>query len=248
MKLAVNSKKIVPCALNIGLAMAKHDIIVWVGAHALYSDNYLTRSVQVLLEKNCASVGGVLRAIGTKPLSKAIAAATNSKFGIGNAKYRHATEQQSVDTVFGGCWKRRTIDGIGGFDEKWIRNQDFELNCRLREMGGEIILDPSIRCEYFCRENLTGLASQYFQYGFWRFKTVVRHRASFSARLAAPLMLIIGLTMSAFIAPICIICAAVVPTIYLTSILAVGLLISIVQREIDYLVHLPIVFATLHIS
>ncbi len=247
-KLLTNPKKIVPAALNIGVRAASHEIIVWVGAHALYSRNYLSRSTEVLLKMECASVGGVLRAVGKSYWGKLIAVATNSKFGIGSAGYRHASELQSVDTVFGGCWRKSTVNKLGGFDENWTRNQDYEFNLRLRQEIGEIILDPAIRCSYFCRESLRGLASQYFQYGYWRFKTTIKHPEAFTLRLAAPVSLTVGLVISGFAAPFYPGYALVLPSLYGATLLGVSAVKSISIRRPGAIINLAAIFATLHLA
>lgn len=247
-KLLNNSKKVVPAAMNIGLNEAVNDIVIWVGAHAIYQHDYLVNSVNVLLEENCASVGGVIEPVGKTLTGQAIALATTHKFGTGNAKYRYAQTRLSVDTVFGGCWKKDNILKIGGFNESWVRNQDYELNCRLREEIGEIILDPRIRCQYYCRENIQSLARQYFNYGYWRFRTFLKHPRSFKFRQAAPLLLMIGLIVSLLISLFNLMLGLALPITYIGVSLTISLLIALKNRNISYIYLLPIIFATLHFS
>ncbi|MEM7359271.1 MAG: glycosyltransferase family 2 protein [Pseudomonadota bacterium] len=243
-----NEKKIVPVAMNLGIAAASHDIIIWVGAHATYEPDYLGNSVRILLEGNCASVGGVIKPVGNTLVGQAIAVATSSKFGIGNAKYRYANRRQTVDTVFGGCFLKQSVEQIGGFDESWIRNQDYEFNWRLRHQVGDIVLDPSIQCRYFCRESISGLARQYYQYGYWRFRTLRKHPSSFTFRQAAPVMLLAGLVSSAIMFAIHPVFAIVIPASYLALSLLVSLVLSYSSRRPSFLILLPIIFATLHLS
>ena len=247
-RLLHNPKKIVPSALNLGIAAANHDLVIWLGAHAIYDKHYLSRSVNVLLEENCASAGGVISPIGKTTVGKAIAAATSTKFGVGNAKYRSAKTRQSVDTVFGGCWRKADILKIGGFDENWVRNQDYELNCRLREQVGEIILDPEIRFQYFCRESIPALAKQYFNYGYWRFNTFLKHPASFTVRQAAPLALLLGLLASVGLAIVGSSFAVIIPAFYLSTSMVISILLTIRDAKPIYLILVPLIFATLHFA
>lgn len=243
-----NEKKIVPAAMNIGLHKANNEVVIWLGAHAKYDPNYIVNSIKVLQEEKCASVGGVITPIGKTKMGKAIAVATTSKFGIGNAKYRFATKRQSVDTVFGGCWNKSDALKIGGFNELWTRNQDYEFNCRLRENVGDIILDPGIRCDYFCRESIASLAKQYFQYGFWRFNTFKKHKSSFTIRLAAPVMLLLGLLISAVLIAFNSRLGFVTPIIYFVLTMLFSVYLSFKFKEPSYIISLPIIFATLHLS
>lgn len=247
-KVLHNSKKTVPTAMNLGIQNASHDHIVWLGAHALYDRDYLLNSISILLDEKCASVGGVITPIGKTWMGRAIAAATSSKFGIGNARYRHAKKREFVDTVFGGCWRKADIVNIGGFNEKWVRNQDYELNVRLRKNVGQIILDPCIHCQYFCRESLITLAKQYFQYGFWRFQTSIKHPKTFTIRQAAPILLFCGLILSLCIAPFTLLTALILPTIYISATILASVAISLHRKRISLLPALPIVLATLHLS
>lgn len=247
-KLVDNPKKIVPAALNIGIKKASHEIIIWLGAHAVYDSEYLLRSVETLLEENCASVGGVITPKGKSYIGRAIALATTSKFGIGNAKYRHANQRQEVDTVFGGCWKKDSITRIGGFNESWVRNQDYEVNYRLRKEIGPIILEPSIRCIYYCRESIKKLAKQYYQYGFWRFNTIKKHPKSFTIRQAAPVMLFAGIVISIALALYNSNLALIIPTIYLSLAIVFAINIGIKNKWPNLLLLLPIIFSTLHLS
>lgn len=248
LKLISNPKKIVPCAMNLGIAAAANEVVIWVGAHAVYDHSYLTKSVEILLSKKCASVGGVLTPVGLTRVGKAIAVATSNRFGVGNARYRTAKKTQQVDTVFGGCWKKANIVKIGGFNEAWVRNQDVELNTRLREKIGPIIVDPRIKCTYYCRESISALMKQYFSYGYWRFHTVLKHPSTFTLRLAAPLLLLIGLTLSLFWAFFDIGLALCIPTLYLILLLVVSVSTAIVHKTVHLAFLLPAIFAVLHLS
>lgn len=242
-----NPKKITPAAVNIGITNAQHNIVIWVGAHAIYDNDYLVSLVKTLIEKDYASVGGLLSPVGKTKTGEAIAVATTHKFGIGNAKYRYATTRQSVDTVFGGCWKKENITKIGGFNERWVRNQDYEFNCRLREHIGEIILEPKAKCYYFCRETITQLAKQYYQYGFWRHQTYLKHPNSFGLRQAMPVLLLLGLVCSAILAILDNKLSLLLPLVYLLSSLIVSLILSLKHKHFSYLILLPLIFATLHL-
>lgn len=66
--------------------------------------------------------------------------------GVGNATYRLTTEDGYVDTVPFGCFKRELFERIGGFDERMTRNQDNELNFRIRKNGGKIYSTTTSAC------------------------------------------------------------------------------------------------------
>jgi len=248
LKLLDNPRKIVPAALNIGVSNAKHDVLVWLGAHAIYDTDYIKNSVETLINTGAAAVGGVLTAKGRGPFGKALAFATSTKFGIGNAKYRYATKMQSVDTVFGGCWKKETVLKAGGFNEQWVRNQDFEFNQRVRDKVGEIILNPSIRVSYFVRETPRRLAKQYFEYGFWRYKTYQEHPASLGVRQVIPLCLVVSFVLSILVLPVNTTLAVIAPVFYASVVVLVSAFEVIRHQKMKHFLRLLVIYPVLHIS
>lgn len=247
-KLLHNPNKIVPSALNIGIKAASYDNIVWVGAHAIYHKDYLRNMMACFQSNKVASVGGVIVPKGKSRFGRAVALATSSKFGVGNAKYRYAISAQYVDTVFGGCWLKSSIEKIGGFNEEWVRNQDYELNTRLRKMVGPILLDPSIRCYYFCRESIQGLVKQYFQYGFWRFKTLLKHPSTLNKRILAPIGLLCSVLCSFFVMPFNSLLALVVPVVYVFLNIMISALTVIRTRQYWAFFLLIIIYPCIHFS
>ena len=205
-KVLHNPKKIVSAALNLGVSRAKHDYIVWCGSHAVYAQGYVENSLRVHTQRHCGSSGGVITPKANTRFGKLIAACTTSAYSGGGAPYRHSTTMVEAQSVFGGCFTKEAFIRVGGLDDSWIRNQDLEFNSRVRKMIGPIIIDPSIKCEYYCRESLLDLSKQYFQYGYWRLKTTIRHPETFSIKLIAPILLVLTLlltvVMTAFAGPV----------------------------------------------
>ena len=85
---------------------------------------------------------------------------------------------------------------MGWFDERLIRNQDYELNIRLRRDGATIWFDPNLWVDYQPRSSLSQLARQYFQYGWWKAKVVSLHPSSLRLRQSAPVLVTVVLLCS----------------------------------------------------
>ena len=248
-KLLRNINKTVPAAMNLGLKEASNPILVWCGSHAKYNKDYLKHSVNTLLsEPYCASAGGVITPIAKTRMGKSIAIATSHKFGIGNAQYRYATESAVVDTVFGGCFYKASADAIGGFNEEWTRNQDYEFNYRLRSEVGNIILNPNIRCQYYCRESIPKLVKQYYSYGYWRFRTLLEHPKSLTLRQTAPILLVTGLILSTIAILSGFLVGLLIPLIYVTATIIISLMVSFTHKNSRLMATLPIIFASIHLS
>lgn len=199
--------------LNIALRKSHNEIIVRVDGHANIPKNYLTLAVEILKNTGAVNVGGVMAAVGVTPFEKAVAGAMRSPLGVGTSRFHTGGEAGEVDTVYLGAFLRSALVEIGGFDERFIRAQDWELNHRLREKGGVIYFDPRLEVTYRPRPNIKKLAKQYFEYGRWRRVVSRRHKGTVNYRYLAPPFTVFGvcasLLLGTFISPILFIPAAV---------------------------------------
>jgi len=142
-------------------------------------------------------VGGVLVNEGNSATGRAVAAATSSAIGVGSARFRTGRgDESTVDTVAFGVYRREVFERIGLFDEELIRNQDDELNMRLVQSGGRILLVPHLRIRYFVRDSLRMLGRQYYQYGYWKWRVVRKHGRFASSRQLVPSLFVIAFLLA----------------------------------------------------
>jgi len=180
--------------LNLALAASRFPIIVRVDGHSEIPKNYVSTAVDVLNKTGAVNVGGMMAAQGRGLFERAVAAAMRSSLGVGPAKFHTGGNAGEVDTVYLGSFKREALIAIGGFDEKFTRAQDWELNYRLRANGGKIYFDPRMAVTYRPRRSLTALAKQYFEYGRWRRAVSRTHVDTLNLRyLTPPFTLIVSL-------------------------------------------------------
>lgn len=183
-----------PAGLNLGIEAARHDIIVRVDGHGELSRDYIATAVRLLGETGAANVGGLMDAQGTSPLSEAVAAAYNSKLGLGGGGFHLAeTPAGPADTVFLGVFRRESLRSIGGFDESLHRAQDWELNYRLRKAGHLVWFTPELRVVYRPRDSFRALARQFYTTGQWRRLVIERHPDTLSLRYLAPPTAVAGM-------------------------------------------------------
>jgi succinoglycan biosynthesis protein ExoA len=242
-----NCKRIQSAAMNIGIRNSRGEIIIRMDAHTLYAPDYIHRCVELLETTEAANVGGPQRAVGTNYISNAIAIAITVPFGIGNAYFRYAEREMWVDTVYLGAWRKSTLEALGGFNEEWVVNEDYELNYRLRKAGGRILLSPKIKCWYYVRPSLKALARQYLRYGFWRAKTLVTYPDSLRWRHLAPPALVISFLLSLGMLPAKWILGITAPALYLAANLLASTWTAS-RKGWKYLPLLPFVFAIIHLS
>jgi succinoglycan biosynthesis protein ExoA len=184
-----------PTGLNAALASAGGEIVVRFDAHAEMPPGYVRACVRALVEeRGAAAVGGWRETSADGAWGRATAAALSSRFGVGNPRLwrrpQDGCPRVDVDTVALGCWWADDLREVGGWDLRFRRNQDFELNYRLRRRGGRIVFDPAIWSIYHPRESLGALARQYWDYG--RYKALLLKRAprSLRPRQLAPVVLL----------------------------------------------------------
>ncbi|MEM7288570.1 MAG: glycosyltransferase family 2 protein [Actinomycetota bacterium] len=181
--------------LNAALRAIDADVVVRVDAHCELPPGYVARAVETLGRTGAANVGGIQRAEGSTPYQRAVARAMTSRFGVGDSQFHFGGDEGPTDTVYLGVFDAAALRAAGGFDESLVRNQDYELNWRLRQAGHQVWFDPELAVRYRPRSTIGGLARQYFQYGQWKREVLRRHPRSAKPRqLVAPLTLVGVLT------------------------------------------------------
>ena len=254
-----NPGREIACGLNAALRAARHPVIARCDARALLPEGYLTRAVATLLRTAAANVGGRQNPVGFSFFERAVALATSTPLGAGGARHRIGGAEGPVDTVFLGVFRREALDAAGAFDESLLRNEDYELNWRLRAGGGTVWFDPALVVDYRPRGSLRALARQYFDYGRWKRVVLGRHPRSLRLRQAAAPLLLAALAASAALAvagglaggagpgTLLMGAAAVCPAGY--GLLLIGASAAIgLRRRCAAAVLLPVVAATIHLA
>jgi succinoglycan biosynthesis protein ExoA len=244
-----------PLALNRAIEAASGDVIIRMDGHSRPDRDYVERCMQVLNSDGAGVVGGIWRIAPGAPTraAAAIALAAALPFGAGDALYRtgqHLASARDVDTVPFGCFRRSLWQTLGGFDEHFLGNQDYEFNYRARLAGYRVILAPDIRATYVARSTLWLLARQYFRYGWWKAETLKRHPRSLRWRQAVPAAFVgalVLLSMLAVVVPKAMLALAVLVLLYAAA--AAGASIHAASRAHTpvLLPYLPAVFATIHV-
>ena len=186
--------------LNAAINKSKNPVIVRVDAHAELQRNYISLAIDVMKSSGAVNVGGIMGAEGNTFFEKTVAAAMRSSLGVGASRFHTGGEAGYVDTVYLGTFLRSAVIAIGGFDERFIRAQDWELNYRLRQAGGKIFFDPRLHVTYRPRSSVKALAKQYFEYGRWRRVVSRRHQGTINYRYLAPPFALIGTALSIVLA------------------------------------------------
>ncbi|HUG08097.1 MAG TPA: glycosyltransferase family 2 protein [Acidimicrobiia bacterium] len=240
-----NPSRHTPVGLNLAARASTGAILVRIDAHSVIPSDYIRRMVDSLMRTNADNVGGRQVPVGTTLMEEAIAAAMTSRLGAGDARYRIGGEPGPTDTVYLGAFRRSVFDRLGGFDERFLRNQDYEFNHRIRASGGVVWFDPEIAVNYRPRSSLPALASQYFQYGRWKRFFARSHDWSLRPRQWAPPLLVVALVGSV-IGSIWWKWLLVVPVLYLLELIAIG--VASLPRVGAPALLMPVALVVMHIS
>lgn len=245
-KVVPNPSGRTPSGLNAAIAASSHDIVARIDGHAMMPADYLRVAVETLEETGADNVGGIMAAEGETPWEKAVAAAMTSKVGVGNARFHTGGAGGPADTVYLGVFRRSALERVQGYDEAFLRAQDWEMNHRIRMTGGTVWFQPRMRVSYRPRPNVRALARQYFHYGRWRRVVARQHRGTLNLRYLAPPValagIVLGLVVGFFFWP-----AWLVPGGYLAAILVASVPLGSGLPAASRLA-VPVALATMHMA
>ncbi len=231
--------------LNLAIATARYSIIVRVDGHSQIPHDYCETAFQILNETGAVNVGGIMAAEGVSLFERAVARAMRSPLGVGAARFHTGGGAGESDTVYLGCFRKEALLAVGGFDERFTRAQDWELNFRLRQSGGVVYFDPRLTVTYRPRSTIKALAKQYFEYGRWRRVVSRRHQGSINYRYLAPPFTVVATSLSliagGLFGPLFFIPALVYSVFILGSSIIIG-------KSLGEILCLPTILLTMHIS
>jgi glycosyltransferase involved in cell wall biosynthesis len=196
-RLLDNSSQTTPFGMNLGIRAASGNIIIIAGAHTIYPADFVENCVVWLDKSGADVVGGPVETVvdGDHFGARLVVAILSSPFGVGNSKFRTSHKEGFVDTVPFGAFRREIFDRVGIYNEKLVRNQDNELNARIRRAGGRIYLTPALTTQYHPVSNFVGLLKYAFKTSQWHFFTLHENRASMSVRHLVPAVFLLLLLL-----------------------------------------------------
>lgn len=231
--------------LNAALNASRGSIVVRVDGHAQIPQNYISLAVEILDATGAVNVGGLMAAEGVTTFEKSVAGAMRSPLGVGASRFHTGGEAGEVDTVYLGVFKKEALQAIGGFDERFTRAQDWELNFRLRSNGGKVYFDPRLHVTYRPRSTVAALAKQYFEYGRWRRVVSRRHKGTINYRYLAPPVALAGFLASIVLGGLLHSIFFIPAAIYLLFVAGASIAIA---RSVAQYIYLLAIIPTMHFA
>jgi succinoglycan biosynthesis protein ExoA len=195
-----NPKGLTTSGLNLALARSASDVIIRVDAHSELAEGYILRGVEILQESGSVLVGGVMSAVGKTALQKAVAFGYGSRFGLGGGSYHVGGKAGEAESAYLGIFDTKALKAVGGYDEKIIRGEDWDLAQRLKVAGGKVWFSPELVVKYWPRSNIKALAWQFYSTGVWRGELTRRAPGKASLRYFLPplaLLILVALVVLA---------------------------------------------------
>jgi glycosyltransferase involved in cell wall biosynthesis len=190
-----NPAGIVPCAMNIGIRRAKGEVIIRADGHSIYPADYVENCVRYLEQTGADNVGGPWLTVPANESfgARLVAAILTSPFGVGNSQFRINPADGFVDTVPFGAFRRNLFDRAGMYNEKLVRNQDNELNARIREAGGKIYQAAALTTKYHPVAGFWKLLTLTFRTSQWHLLTMRENSHAMSSRHLIPAFFVIAI-------------------------------------------------------
>jgi succinoglycan biosynthesis protein ExoA len=196
-----NPGRTTPRALNLGLLVSAGDYVCIFGAHAKYPPDYIRICMDELKSKYAAGCSGrlITASAGTHLSARLAAWCIAHRFTSSRNSVR-THPGGYVDTIPFPVMDKQSLLEAGGYDERLDRNQDNDMNQRLRACGHKLYLTPRTQATYYARPGVKSLLDYAYNTGWWNGTTARLSFSAMSLRHFVPFAFILVLLVLACIA------------------------------------------------
>src|SRR5262249_31046656 len=226
--------------------------ILKMDAHSTYPAEYLSRCVRYQDKYRAENAGGVWKMVpgADTAMARAIVLGLGHRFGSGNANVKIGVDKPTrSDTTAFGCFRKDLFERIGMYDENLLSSSDLDLNQRIQAAGGGILIVPDVVINYLSDANLRALRRHVFADGVWVSYVMKFGKKAWSWRHWVPAAFVLSLLTSFALGIIkreFLWLGIGVAAVYLAASLVVSLPIAVGERDLRYIILLPMVFAVRH--
>jgi glycosyltransferase involved in cell wall biosynthesis len=207
-KLLRNPSRHTPAALNIGLREAAAEYVCIMGAHAAYDRDYIAVCLHELLTRGAVGCSGKVVTAPANSCLQARLVAWVSRHPFASSPRSVRTQPEGyADTVPFPVMRKEALLAIGGYNEKLLRNQDNDMNQRLRAHGHRLYVTGKTTCRYYSRPDIKSFLKYAFFNGLGNALSLRESPASMGLRHLAPLgfvvllLVLLALALGSFAVP-----------------------------------------------
>lgn len=195
-----NPDRIQASAVNLAALEARRKggvrYLIRADAHARYPSGWISRLIAAAEEEGADSVVVPMRTCGGGAMRDASADLFNSWLGNGGSAHRAGKTRGFVEHGHHALFRLDAFLQAGGYDPRFLANEDAELDVRLGDLGRRIFLENRAAIDYFPRASLSGVFRQFRRNGRYRMCTSFKHRRRPGLRQLAPMLLTAGVALS----------------------------------------------------
>jgi glycosyltransferase involved in cell wall biosynthesis len=196
-RLVVNENRKTPYALNLGLQEAMGGYMCILGAHCIYDEDYIHICLTELLAHQAEGCSGkvITEMENLGPEAELVSWVMSHPFGVSSSSFRTQPEG-FVDTIPYPVFKKKTLLDLGGYDVNLTRNQDNDMNYRLRKAGYKLYCTWKTKCKYFARTSIRSLLEYGYNNGVWCSANFRKDPKSLGLRHYVPLLFLLSIFLS----------------------------------------------------
>lgn len=191
-----NPRRRIPISLNVGIRhLDIEDLVVRLDAHTTYGPTYISDIVAAFAAggPDLGCVGGAqVPDPGGAFQTRVSGVLLTHPLGVARLGVLKIAKAQFSDSIYLGAWRPGLVQRLGGFEERWIANEDSEFASRLRAGGWRMLLIP-VENRYRVTRGIWSTIQQWAGYGFWRAQTIRRYPAEWRWRHAVVVLGLISL-------------------------------------------------------
>jgi succinoglycan biosynthesis protein ExoA len=194
LKLFDNPGRSTPAAFNTGVRNARGEYICILGAHALYPPEYISVCVAEMRRWGAVACSGKILTVPANSSWQAQVCAWAMAHPFCSSGSSVRTQRVGfADTIPFPVIRRNAVLEVGGYDETLLRNQDNDMNQKLRAGGNKLFLTDKVQCRYYARSSVTELWRWGFGSGRWNAISLKRNPISLRPRHLVPLIFVSSL-------------------------------------------------------
>lgn len=150
-----------PRATNIGIQLARYDIIVSLDADAILAEDWLSKIMPAFKEQNVAAVAGFSLTGNTSIVGKLMG--WDVELRLGRIR-KYSDHLYTMNTAY----RRQALLEVGMFDEKMKIAYDGDMSRKLKAAGYRLVLQKDAKCTHFWRDDLKSYVKQQYNYAYYR--------------------------------------------------------------------------------